>query len=335
MENNLLRHVRDYKLETRFPKKREVIHIYDDPDAPPSSQQRLECWKSEKRPIGVGGQGEVFLQTCTSGGRHYTHRAVKMIRLQDGGARRRYIRELETIAKFSHDKYSKYFVKFLGWYEKSDSLCIAMEYVPIGDLQTYLVQNSTLDEEDSRQITSQVLRGLALTHREGFAHRDIKPQYKNVLIQQCSTPMEPGSWWVKLSDFGISKSLDALTGGASTVIGTQNYMAPELFDKESYPNIDYLAADMWALGVMTFWILTKTRMFSSPRSFFQYEASPDTLFPRGPLDDSHVSSDGQAFIRSLTKPKPDERLGANAAISHAWVHSSMPSAPVIPAGRSE
>lgn len=32
MELHYLRHVRDYKLETRFPKKRETDHIYDDPD---------------------------------------------------------------------------------------------------------------------------------------------------------------------------------------------------------------------------------------------------------------------------------------------------------------
>ncbi|KAL6406336.1 CAMK protein kinase [Ilyonectria robusta] len=104
MEDELPDYVRDYKLETTFPKKREVVHIYDDPDAPPSSQRRLECWKRDKRPIGRGGQGQVFLQTCINGSRHYTHRAVKTIPLQDGGGRRRYIRELETIVKFSHDK---------------------------------------------------------------------------------------------------------------------------------------------------------------------------------------------------------------------------------------
>ncbi|KAH7019604.1 kinase-like domain-containing protein [Ilyonectria destructans] len=333
MEDELLDHVRDYKLETTFPKKREIVHIYDDPDAPPASQRRLECWKSDKRPIGRGGQGQVFLQTCTSGSRHYTYRAVKIIPLQDGGGRRRYVRELETIVKFSHDKYSKYFVKSLGWYEKKDSLCIAMEYVPTGDLQTYLCDHPALPEDDSRQITSQVLRGLAIMHGEGFAHRDIKPQ--NVLIQQRPTPTEPGSWWIKLSDFGISKKLEAATSGASTVIGTVEYMAPELFDQDSLPDINYPAADMWALGIMTFWILTKSRIFPSQRHFFQYEARPDTLFPRGSLDDFRVSLDGQAFIRALMRPKPDERLDSKAAICHAWVQSCTPSAPMIPDDRSE
>jgi hypothetical protein len=103
MENSLPDLLRDYKLETRF-HKHHIIHIFDDPDAPPSSQQRLEYWENEKRPIGRGGQGLVFLQTCTSGSRNHTQRAVKMIPLQYSGGRRRYIRELETIIKFSHDK---------------------------------------------------------------------------------------------------------------------------------------------------------------------------------------------------------------------------------------
>lgn len=233
-----------------------------------------------------------------------------------------------------------------------------MEYFPTGDLQTYLCDHPALPEDDSRQITSQVLRGLVIMHGEGFAHRDIKPQvsalrktrppfvqfgggqvsdlrHKNVLIQQRPTPTEPGSWWVKLSDFGISKRLEAATSGASTVIGTVEYMAPELFDQDSLPDINYPAADMWALGVMTFWILTKSRVFSSQRHFFQYEARPDTLFPRGSLVDFHVSLDGQAFIRALMGPKPDERLDSKAAICHAWVQSWIPSAPMISDDRSE
>ena len=104
MEDDLPAHVRDYRLETHSPKKRVVVHVYDDPDAPPSAPRRSEWWKSEKRPIGSGGQGQVFLQTCTSGGRLYTHRAVKVIPLQQGSARQRYLRELQTIVKFSHDR---------------------------------------------------------------------------------------------------------------------------------------------------------------------------------------------------------------------------------------
>ncbi|WKT53720.1 Ankyrin repeat [Fusarium oxysporum f. sp. vasinfectum] len=356
MENSLPDLLRDYKLETRF-HKRHIIHIFDDPDAPPSSQQRLEYWENEKRPIGRGGQGRVFLQTCTSGSRSYTQRAVKMIPFHYDGGRRRYIRELETIIKFSHDKYSKYFAKTLGWYESRDSLYIAMEYFPAGDLYSYLGEHPPFPEDDCRQITSQVLRGLAVMHGEGFAHRDIKPQVravqeissfvqcsferwadiwrKNVLIQQCPTAVQPGSWWVKLADFGISKRLGAATSGSSTLIGTEEYMAPELFDRTGLSDINYQATDMWALGVMTFFLLTKCRLFQSRRFAFQYEMSPERYFPSGSLDDCHVTLDGQAFIRALMRPRQEERLGSDAAMRHAWVYAWMPRVPMLPDANSE
>lgn len=40
-------------------------------------------------------------------------------------------------------------------------------------------------------------------------------------------PETPGSWWIKLADFGISKKMDWTV--TSVNIGTYDYMAPELF----------------------------------------------------------------------------------------------------------
>ena len=64
----------------------------------------------------------------------------------------------------------------LGWYLAGRNICIAMEYLPEGDLHSYMRDRSALAEEDSRQIISQVLQGLAIMHKVGIAHRDVKPQ---------------------------------------------------------------------------------------------------------------------------------------------------------------
>jgi len=53
-------------------------------------------------------------------------------------------------------QYSRYFVKFLGWYTRDDALYIAMEYIPGGDLHSFITRESVVSESDSREITGQV-----------------------------------------------------------------------------------------------------------------------------------------------------------------------------------
>lgn len=50
-----------------------------------------------------------------------------------------------------------------------------MEYCEHGDLRKYLTDRPTLPEEEAQDITRQLLVGISLMHKAGFAHRDIKP----------------------------------------------------------------------------------------------------------------------------------------------------------------
>jgi serine/threonine protein kinase len=62
----------------------------------------------------------------------------------------------------------------------------------------------------------------------------------------------PDPWWVKLSDFGISKRAADNLAASSTLKGTLRYMAPELLgfveSGEESDSRNVQAADMWALG---------------------------------------------------------------------------------------
>lgn len=94
-----------YQLEIQQGSRRRVTQIVHDPLLPPSAPPRLETWESQKQPIGKGGQGNVFLQSCTSAGpRQNQCRALKVIRCQDGDRQRRYMREIEIMAKFSDER---------------------------------------------------------------------------------------------------------------------------------------------------------------------------------------------------------------------------------------
>lgn len=49
-----------------------------------------------------------------------------------------------------------------------------MEYLPLGDLQSYL--NNPLPDSEARTITEQTLQGIEFMHRSKIAHRDLKPK---------------------------------------------------------------------------------------------------------------------------------------------------------------
>jgi hypothetical protein len=97
----------DYQLETKEGRdRRRVTHIVHGPRSSPTADLQYERWKSAERPIGKGGQGCVLLQTCRSPkSRRDTLRAVKVIRLASNAEqKKRYIREVETMVRFSHKK---------------------------------------------------------------------------------------------------------------------------------------------------------------------------------------------------------------------------------------
>jgi len=56
-----------------------------------------------------------------------------------------------------------------------------MEYLPMGDLAQCV--DSTINESETKQITIDMLKGLAHIHEEGFVHRDLKPQVSGTAAQ--------------------------------------------------------------------------------------------------------------------------------------------------------
>ncbi|KAF5974857.1 CAMK kinase [Fusarium coicis] len=315
--------VRRYKLTTRY-ERAFTIHFHSDPDVHPSAPCRQERWK-KLRTLGHGAQGDVILETCTDGSRGFTERAVKRIRLESEHSKRYYRRELECIVTFSHEKYSQYFVKFFGWYTTSNKLHLAMEFLPYGDLYAYVSDHQSLTDEECSNITSQVLSGVAIVHEKGFAHRDVKPH--NILIYKAPVNLDPSSWWVKLADFGISKNLTTETTGTTLAPGTPLFMAPELLhpDSQSVSTRDYQMGDMWAIGITTFFLLTKTLPFKSQLAVLNYKGSSDEA--SGTLVHCQVTGKAQDFVSRLLNPRPGERLGAAEAREHDWTCAWLPELP--------
>lgn len=133
---------------------------------------------------------------------------------------------------------------------------IAMELVEGESLADLLRQRGRLRPEESANLLEPIARALAVAHRHGVVHRDVKPG--NILLRPVS-PGAPNSVQLEalehpvvplLTDFGIARALDApeLTNMGRTV-GTPAYMAPE--QCAGSREIDG-RADIYALGAVLY-----------------------------------------------------------------------------------
>jgi serine/threonine protein kinase len=139
---------------------------------------------------------------------------------------------------------------------------------------------------------------------------------------------EGPDWWVKISDFGISKRAEEGLTALRTFNGTPGFIAPEilvqegLFDDDNFEvSEEYtVAVDIWSLGEIAFRALTGEQPFPRPfsRSLRPYirGASP---FPVKILQAHRVSEEGCDFVKSLMTPMPKDRLTARDALSHIWI----------------
>ncbi|HEY2511370.1 MAG TPA: AAA family ATPase [Polyangiaceae bacterium] len=136
-----------------------------------------------------------------------------------------------------------------------------MELLEGTDLEQYVVQRGKLDADEVVGILGQAARALDKAHAIGIVHRDLKPG--NIFLHSHEDGLA-----VKVLDFGISK-IGGLDGpgqmqiaeitATGTIMGTPLYMPPEqaLARAEILPS-----ADIWAIGMIAFRLLTGTSYWS-------------------------------------------------------------------------
>lgn len=117
-------------------------------------------------------------------------------------------------------------MQYIDHHEHDRWIYIIMEYVPGGELSTYLSIHGKIPEDMVKTLARQLLHALQYLHKRRITHRDIKPD--NILIAS----LEPLR--VKLSDFGLSKVAQEETF-LKTFCGTLLYCAPEVYPEyENY-----------------------------------------------------------------------------------------------------
>jgi len=123
----------------------------------------------------------------------------------------------------------------------------SMEFVEGESLRSVLSRFGGLPTRKGIDVARQICSGLKEAHAQGIVHRDLKPE--NVMIDAQGD--------VKIMDFGIARSMEAVTRMTGSMLGTPAYMAPE---QVAGKPVDY-RTDIYSLGLILYEMFTGKQAF--------------------------------------------------------------------------
>mmetsp|Transcript_15703 Transcript_15703/g.19162 ORF Transcript_15703/g.19162 Transcript_15703/m.19162 type:complete len:825 (+) Transcript_15703:99-2573(+) len=206
----------------------------------------MPVW-TELNLIGRGAQGSVHLVRDEDGNIRVS-KTVDTVAL-DSREREAAHRECGLLRELCHEN----IVKYIDSYAQGRSLILIMEWCQGGDLSRHInyTKSQNLQYHDGVIIRwiAQMCDALQYIHAKRVIHRDLKSS--NVFLSSEQD--------VKLGDLGIAKILESTLADADSVVGTPQYLSPELCENRPYS----YSSDLWALGCVIYELLALKRPFEA------------------------------------------------------------------------
>ncbi|EGN99912.1 hypothetical protein SERLA73DRAFT_53219 [Serpula lacrymans var. lacrymans S7.3] len=187
--------------------------------------------------------------------------------------------------------------KYYGCYLDGPRVWIVMEFAQGGSVRTLMQasKEGVIEERYIVIIVREVLVGLSYLHKSAIIHRDIKAA--NVLIT--------ASGKVMICDFGVSALSATTTSKRNTLMGTPNWMAPEV--AQAVPAYDS-KADIWSLGIMVYEMVKGAPPHADMRDAIKVMHMITRVKPPR-LNEGEASKDLRDFVSNCLRELPgDVRL---------------------------
>jgi tRNA A-37 threonylcarbamoyl transferase component Bud32 len=257
--------------------------------------------------IGAGGMGAVYRGYQANLKREVAVKVLVAQLAQQPGYLERFNREAETAAALEH----RHIIPIYDYGTQQGISYVVMRLLSGGTLADRLAQHAEQGKPlpslgEIANVLEQLASALDYAHSQGVIHRDIKPS--NVMFDN------QGSAY--LVDFGIAKLVEAthaLTGTGATM-GTPSYMSPEQWRAETLSP----ATDQYALGVMTYSLVTGKVPFEAPTPYAlmhkhlnEIPTPPQVIRPDAPQAVNEVLN------RAMAK-QPGDRFPTCTAFAQAF-----------------
>ncbi|RXG57309.1 Serine/threonine-protein kinase LATS1 [Armadillidium vulgare] len=289
--------------------------------------------------IGVGAFGEVALVRKLDTHRLY---AMKTLRKADV-LKRNQVAHVKAERDILAEADNEWVVKLYYSFQDKDNLYLIMDYIPGGDLMSLLMKFGVFEDSLARFYIGELVCAVESVHKMGFIHRDIKPD--NILIDRdghiklTDFGLCTGFRWTHNSKYyqiqgehGRQDSIDPCGDNdivcrcndlkplerrrrrqhlrclAHSLVGTPNYIAPEVLARSGYTQL----CDWWSVGVILYEMLVGQPPFlANTPAETQYKVINWETTLRIPKQ-ADLSAEAKDLILGLCT-HPESRLGRNGA----------------------
>ncbi len=189
--------------------------------------------------LGEGGMAEVYEAMDLLLERKVAVKILRSEHVSDKNFVKKFHQEARAVARISHPNVVNIFD--IGQDGKNHYL--VMEKVEGTNLKDIIKQRGKLSLTEALDIVQQICSALAVAHKNGIIHCDIKPH--NILIDSSQN--------VKVTDFGIARAITSSTLTVTeTIMGSAHYFSPE----QAKGGEIKAYSDLYSLGIVLYEMVT-------------------------------------------------------------------------------
>ena len=241
--------------------------------------------------LGKGTFGTVLLVKQAVTGRLY---AQKQFRKASLTVHKRLVEQTKTerVILESINRHP-FVVKLYYAFQDHEKLYLILEYAQGGELFTHLATERMFPEETAAFYMAELVLALEhLHHTVGVVYRDLKPE--NCLLDSDGHLL--------LTDFGLSKVAVDGNDRCNSILGTIEYMAPEVILGQDYGT----AVDWWSFGALGFDLLTGSPPFQANN----HAKMQEKILKQKLSLPYYLGPDAKDLLTRLLRKEPGKRLGS-------------------------